>query len=161
MSYHIIILVRGPQTSHHDNTLNRWTSDLQSYCLTTALSWTPGAQGIVLLLRFRQRQIAVITQGPGLRWRCSIITLHWIHVPLAPVHRIEEMSHSENAAALLSQLRFQNASAISKRICDFKTQLRFQKRICDFKTQLRFQNAAASTRPLGTCSANVIARGFI
>ena len=65
----------------------------------------------------------------------------------------EEMSHSENASAISKRicdfkthLRFQNASAISKRICDFKTHLRFQnaaaisKRSCDFKTQLRFQD---------------------
>ena len=65
---------------------------------------------------------------------------------------LEEMSHSENAAALLSQMRFQNADAISKCRCDFKTQMRFQnadaisKRRCDFKTQMRFQNADAISK---------------
>ena len=64
----------------------------------------------------------------------------------------EEMSHSENAAALLSQMRFQNADAISKCRCDFKTQMRFQnadaisKCRCDFKTQMRFQNADAISK---------------
>ena len=52
-----------------------------------------------------------------------------------------------------TQMRFQNADAISKRRCDFKTQMRFQnadaisKRRCDFKTQMRFQNADALPRP--------------
>ena len=45
-----------------------------------------------------------------------------------------------------TQMRFQNADATSKRRCDFKTQMRFQnadaisKRRCDFKTQMRFQD---------------------
>ena len=44
------------------------------------------------------------------------------------------------------------AAAISKRSCDFKTQLRFHdaaaisRSRCDFKTQMRFQNAAAISR---------------
>ena len=58
----------------------------------------------------------------------------------------EEMSHSENAAALLSQMRFQNADAISKRRCDFKTQMRFQNADVIFKTQMRFQNADAISK---------------
>ena len=45
-----------------------------------------------------------------------------------------------------TQMRFHNADAISKRRCDFKTQMRFQnadaisKRRCDFKTQMRLQD---------------------
>ena len=54
-----------------------------------------------------------------------------------------------------TQMRFQNADAISKRRCDFKTQMRFQnadaisKRRCDFKTQMRLQNADAFLRTPG------------
>ena len=75
-----------------------------------------------------------------------------IYLIWSNIAKNEEMSHSENAAALLSQMRFQNADAISKCRCDFKTQMRFQnadaisKCRCDFKTQMRFQNADAISK---------------
>ena len=90
--------------------------------------------------------MAVISNCIEYHWTLELavseITLRWM----------EEMSHSENAAALLSQMRFQNADAISKCRCDFKTQMRFQnadaisKCRCDFKTQMRFQNADAISK---------------
>ena len=81
----------------------------------------------------------------------------------------EEMSHSENAAALLSQLRFQNASAISKRSCDmtippakwrsqmrleippalWESHLRSEDRRCVLKSHLRYENRTCEVKVAG------------
>ena len=45
-----------------------------------------------------------------------------------------------------TQMRFQNADAISKRRCDFQNADAISKRRCDFKTQMRFQNADAISK---------------